>query len=300
MNKFIKKHNDIIKNTVLITIAVVILLNILIIILNLTYLTTAELELIVTTITGITTIVIISWALTESRKSNKIIMQQNVIMMHQNKIMMAQSVYDDFVNEINLLIDKGEEHVFNENNSDFLKTQQSIDLSEINYLNFCYNTDIILIFIIDSEYYQKYYIKLNDVEKIVVEKDDIMQITTLISYMNVLTTGYRNYMRWAIQLFYIQESILANESLLKQQKAQLFSMMENKCGDFQSYFNSVVTYESEESENIFSNQFKTTIFRRVLAENKFFIMKKGELLALPLKTYKRMLEQKIKLTNLIE
>jgi hypothetical protein len=300
MNKFISRHRDIIINSLLILIATVLLLNAIIIILNLTSLTTAQLELIVTSITGITTIVIISWALNESRKSNKIIMHQNTIMMHQNKILMGQSVYDDYVNDINLLIDKGAECVYSDRDIDFYKTSQSTDLNDINYLNLCFNTDVMLMIIVDNEYYQKYYPKLAKEQSVIVEKDDNKGIGALIAYMNVITDGYRNFMRWENEILFMHKSILENKSLLKQQKAQLFSMFENKCGDFQIYLNNVIDCESEESSNVFTNQHKAIIFTRVPKNNTSYLMNKGEFLAHPLKVYKRILEYKTKLSNLIE
>lgn len=300
MIKYYKNHRDTIISILLISLALVILLNIIIIVLNLTYLNTNELELIVTTITGVTTIVIISWALNESRKSNKIIMHQNTIMTHQNTIMMGQSVYEDYINDINLLIDKGAESVYSDRDIEYFRTLQSIDLNDINYLNFCSSTDSILMVIVDNEYYQKYYLKLDKEQFAAVETNDNKGVGTLITYMNTITNGYRNFMRWETEILFLHKHILENKYLLKQQKAQLFSMLENKCRDFLIYFTFVKDSESVESENKFSNQYRVIKFTKVPKNNEFCLVNKGEFLANPLKVYERILEIKTKLNSIIE
>jgi hypothetical protein len=177
---------------------------------------------------------------------------------------------------------------------------ESIDLNDINYLNFCTSTDIILIVIVDNEYYQKYYLKLVTEQSVEVENDDNKEIGTLITYMNVVTAGYRYFMRWQTEILFMHKSILENESLLKQQKAQLFSMLEYKCGDFQSYLSIAIESESEESQNVFSCQYKAIKYTRVPKNGTLYLMNKGEFLANPFKVYERILEYKTKLTNLIE
>lgn len=300
MIKFISKNRNKIINTFLICLAIIILFNALIIVLNLTYLNTNQLELIVTTITGITTIIIISWALNESKKANKIIMHQNTIMIQQNKILMGQPIYDDFVKEISKFKDTGKVSVFSEPSLMTLNRISSFDGEGINYLNFFYSVDNLLMSIVDNECYQKYFPLVVGNKFVNVDIEDIKEVNKLISIMRILDYGYGRLLYWQNQTSYLFNSIIESEFLLKQQKTQLILTLENNCGDFLSYFKQAEEYLTEPEFNEPNNYYKAIQFKRILAANHFKIAGKDELLARSIKIYKKTITEKEKLSYITE
>ena len=199
-----------IANTTLIILAIVIGLDGVVIVLNITTFTTEQLQLIVTSITAITTIAILLWALSESKRNNRIIM-------YQNKIMMAQPIYDGFTKNIYQMHESGKELVFSDLSNKVINQLLSLDAKEIDFSNFTNYIDTPLIYIVDNKYYNKYIQLLSKGQSIKVEENDIDEVDKLISQMFILFLGFRKTRYWFRDIVVLYYSILESEFILKQQ-----------------------------------------------------------------------------------
>lgn len=220
---FFKIHRDRILNIALISLSIVILLDIFLIILNITELTTAELELIVTSITGITTIVIIAWALNESRNSNR-------LLMYQNQIMMSQPTYDNFLSKISKTAEAGNESAIPETQLDILKKIAKFENRNISTSDYINQVEDLLQYISDNPTYNKYVKILTEKKQIdsnSINPDENNSLTNLATVMMIVTMGLYKTQNWVIEGISLYESVLHSPFLKKPQKQQLFLDLDN-------------------------------------------------------------------------
>jgi len=284
-----------IANTTLIILAIVIGLDGVVIVLNITTFTTEQLQLIVTSITAITTIAILLWALSESKRNNRIIM-------YQNKIMMAQPIYDGFTKNIYQMHESGKELVFSDLSNKVINQLLSLDAKEIDFSNFTNYIDTPLIYIVDNKYYNKYIQLLSKGQSIKVEENDIDEVDKLISQMFILFLGFRKTRYWFRDIVVLYYSILESEFILKQQKKQLFLELDRLCSNYLSFCEQALQFDSDKSvsEDIMPNFYKA---KRLILEKgieKTTIIIFGEFLEYHMKLFTLIKGYKTQLTKIKE
>ena len=232
MVEFYHKHQDKIKLIISLLLAVLILADAIVIVLNATYLATAEIELVITSITGFITIIIIYWALNESRKSNKIIMHQNSIMMHQNKILTSQPIYEDYIQKINKHMERGDIYVFSDEENRILKNDFFFNREGLQLKHLPTALTSLLTIVFDNPLYHKYMQMIERSGDVIVDEADLFGLKKLVTVMDIINNKINQTYNWHVLIEESYKMIVESEFIVKQQKVQLLLKLDKISDDY--------------------------------------------------------------------